>query len=130
MKTLVATTLALAISTPALAQKTGRYSPEIERAYVARLVWAAVDKKCTSDLKYNFDTGRKLEQQAGFGDDERPNMEVRERAFNAFTKRMAEAAVRKNVNVNHIDANTACLVLLYTFGPNGTWIKGLVEEKP
>ena len=66
MKTLVAATLALTVTVvPALAQKTGRYSPAIERAYAAVGVTGIVDKTCQKYLTVNMPAVTALQDKAG-----------------------------------------------------------------
>ena len=73
----------------------------------------------------------KLSEDGGLGDEERPNLEVTQRAMKATTKKMAETGVKKGMRSSELQSQTGqCLIILYTFGPEGSWIKGLVAEKP
>ena len=47
-----------------------------------------------------------------------------------IVKRMSDTGIKRGMQTYQVEqpANF-CLLVLWTFGPNGTFIKGLVEEK-
>lgn len=90
-----------------------------------------VHEVCNDYLTVDLNRVLSLQKEAGLGDQEKPNLETTSRALQAMFKRMAEAGVKHGMKPSELelDANK-CLVVLHTFGPDGTWIKGLVAEKP
>jgi hypothetical protein len=115
------------LASPAIAQKTNRYSPAIERAYAARAVAMTTMQDCRDKLTLNDEVWHKLEKESGLSDNETAGMEAADRAEQAFTRKLAEAAAQRGWQ--GIRADQKCVLILYTFGPNGSWIKGLVSEK-
>ena len=133
MQGIVLTTAVLLVIPEALqaAPKTVRYSPAIERAYAARAVFGFVQKQCKDHL--TVDTARvlALQKEAGLGDREVPSPEATSRATHAMLDKMAAAGVKHGMRAAELNTpQSQCLVLLYTVGPEGEWIKGLVAEKP
>jgi hypothetical protein len=130
-RTLTAAAIMLAtIATPAVAQKTATYSPAIERAYAARGVVNEVRKECSEHLIVNLPAVIEVQKEAGQNGKERPTMAAQRQFDKAFRDQVDFAAKRNNLYLRSLSGDDYCLALLYAFGPDGTWIKGLVEETP
>lgn len=125
------TAVLLMIPEAQAATKTAAYSPAIERAYAARAVVGLVEAKCKDHLTVNRERALALQKEAGLGGQSVPDLEAASRATRAIIDKMAAAGVKHGMQTGemHVPQNR-CLALLYTFGPEGTWIKGLVAEKP
>jgi len=106
------------------------YSPDIERLYAARMVHDLIEKRCDALLTYNWDVLDDLRKKANIPGEFRLGMERTKRVSDAVQGHMAAAGVKRGMSgdTNLKQANNLCLLILYTFGPNGTWIKGLVKE--
>lgn len=106
------------------------YSPEIERAFAARGAAGLVLQKCADRLDINMDKLEELDRAAGIGPDETPSVDVTRRVTKAAMQRMAEAALKHDISPAEMEQTYAqCALFLYTFGPEGTWIRGLVSER-
>ena len=132
MRGIALTTIVLSVIPEAqAATKTANYSSAIERAYAARAVVGLVQGKCKDHLTVNLERAHALQKEAGLGDRSVPDLEAAGRATRVIIDKMAEAGAKHGMQAGemHVPQNR-CLALLYTFGPEGTWIKGLVAEKP
>jgi hypothetical protein len=59
-----------------------------------------------------------------------PSLEAPSRPTHAMLAKMAAAGAKHTAGRGIDTPQGQCVVLLYTFGPEGDWIKGLVAEKP
>lgn len=105
------------------------YTPDIERLYAARMVRPMIEKHCNDLLNYNFDTLDDLDKKANLPGDFKLGMERTKRVSDAVQAHMAATGVKRGMgHLTSLKGNNLCLLILYTFGPNGTWIKGLLKE--
>ena len=82
------------------------------------------------DLDVNVGKLRELEKKVGLGEDEKPNLDETRRATQAAIMKMAEAGLKHGMRSSELRIkNNQCLLMLYTFGPEGTWIKGLISGR-
>lgn len=106
------------------------YSPEIERAFAARGAAGLALMNCADRLDINTDKLAELDRAAGIGGNERPTVDVTRRVTKAAMERMADAALKHDMSRAEMEQKYGqCALLLYTYGPNGTWIRGLISER-